>query len=64
MCRWQVCESRDAGGREEADKSTDFVCPTCDSGASALDSYTMRMMLAMALVAATSFTWFVAGRII
>jgi hypothetical protein len=42
----------------------DFVCPTCDSGASTLDSYTMRMMLGMALVAATSFTWFVAGRII
>jgi len=40
----------------------DFECPTCDPNqASGLDKYALRMMVGMGLIAATSFTWFVAG---
>ncbi|KAA8909108.1 hypothetical protein FN846DRAFT_943534 [Sphaerosporella brunnea] len=40
----------------------DFVCPTCANDANAMDPMAFRMVLAMGLVAATSFTWFLTGR--
>ncbi|KAF8535816.1 hypothetical protein BDD12DRAFT_321799 [Trichophaea hybrida] len=41
---------------------SEFVCPTCDPNiASTLNKYTLRMMIGMGILAATSFTWFLAG---
>lgn len=43
-------------------QNNEFVCATCDPNmANTLDKYTIRMMIAMGLMAVTSFVWFIAG---
>ena len=42
--------------------TADFECPTCDPNlGSKLDVYTLRMMVGMGLMAASSFVWFMGG---